>query len=237
MVLVLTKLSKWFLIFFLLLVIARGNALGVSPTLLTISPQQSVANLILNNEKAEPVTIQLEMVRWQQIKGKDVYTATEALIATPQIFILPPNGSQTVRLGQENPSFGEHEQAYRLFIQEVVPKLNIKRKGELRMALRISLPVIIKAATPVRQKLSWQVLTPHSPMLRLRAENKGTNVLFINLLQAYTRGKQPATKPEVTFVYLLPGSKAEWTLPALTKNKVTSIKAFINDQTSVINVD
>jgi fimbrial chaperone protein len=222
--------------FFLLHVMSRGNALGVSPTLLTISPQQSVANLTLSNEKSEPVTIQLEMVRWQQIKGKDVYTDTEALIATPQIFILPPNGTQIVRLGLENPLFGEQEQAYRLFIQEVVPKLNIKRKSGLRMALRISLPVIIKAEAPVRQKLQWHVVRQGS-MLKLRAENKGNNVLFINLLQAYAREQQPVTKPQTTFVYLLPGSKNEWAFPALTKNKVSSIKAFINDQTSVINVD
>ncbi|MDR3501926.1 MAG: fimbria/pilus periplasmic chaperone [Legionella sp.] len=232
-----TKLQRWFLMCFLLHVMSRGNALGVSPTFLTISPQQSVANLTLSNEKTEPVTIQLEMVRWQQINGKDVYTETEALIATPQIFTLAPNGTQIVRLGLENPLFGEQEQAYRLFIQEVVPKLNIKSKSELRMALRISLPVIIKAEIPVRQKLRWQVLTRQGSKLRLMAENRGSNVLFINLLQAYTQEQQPVTRPEVTFVYLLPGSKKEWALSALTNNKVSSIKAFVNDQTSVINVD
>lgn len=231
------SLQQWFFLFCLWCVAGASNALGVSPTLLTISPQSPIANLTLNNEQDEAVTIQLDVVQWTQNKEQELYAATDEVIATPQIFTLHPRSVQTIRLGLEIPVFGPQERAYRLFIQEVVPKLGKPHKNQLRMALRISLPVIIKAATPVHQHLKWRIETLHAGQLTISAENQGNNVLFINRLQAYSVKKNPITKSFTTFAYLLPGSKKVWNIPALTNKKVVSIQASINDRTSFINVD
>ena len=226
-----TIFSIIFLCFFPL----TTQAIGVSPTLLTLSPTDSVANLTLSNEHDVPVTMQLDLVKWTQNKDKDIYIASDELIVTPQIFTIAPHSSQLVRLGLESPLFKSKETAYRLFAQEVIPKLAVKNNG-LKMALRLSLPVIIKPNGPIRQKAVWHSEQLLNKDVKIFVHNRGNNVLFINLLQVLSADQHPITKNTQTFAYLLPGSKKIWVIKALTNKKPALIKASINDHVVLENV-
>ncbi|CDZ78962.1 putative fimbrial chaperone protein [Legionella massiliensis] len=230
------RLQKWFCGFFLFCVTCSGNAVGVSPTRLTLSPDTPIANLTLTNEGDNPLTLQLELVKWRQANDKEIYTHSDELIATPQIFRISAHGKQVVRIGLEYPLFDNQEKAYRLFIQEVIPKLRLKKKNQLTMALRISLPIIVKTLSPVQQNLVWSVKTLQAKTLKLRAENKGNNVVFINRLQFFSSDKQALTQPLTTFAYLLPGSTKDWTINTINAKKLSSIKASINDQISLVPI-
>lgn len=216
---------------FLLFFVVKASALGVFPTGLILSAKDPIANITLINEKDEPVTVQLELVRWQQQAEKDIYTATTAIIATPSIFILPPHESQLVRLGLEKPEFVHREITYRLFAQEVVPR--IKSEGNaLRMAIRLSIPLIIKALGPVQQKVIWHG-SASKGQYTIIAENKGNNVVFVNQLQGLSAEKKALTQPQNTFAYILPGSKKTWTLRSTSRSKLAAVKATINTETSI----
>ncbi|MFI4962793.1 MAG: molecular chaperone [Legionellales bacterium] len=217
-----------FLLFFLLFLSFNAHTLGVSPTYLVISPKEPITNLTLSNEGDSEITMQLELVEWNQYNGKDRYTPSDDLIITPQIFILPPHGEQLVRLGMEKPLFGPQEKAYRLFAQEVVPKTVRRKKGEIKIAVRLSLPVVITTPNPPVQQLVWRVESNKGATVKLRAENRGTNVLFINTLQIASENHQVLTKPLQTFAYILPGSIHQWVVKTSLLKKASLIKATVN---------
>lgn len=210
-------------------------AIGVSPTLLTISPKEPIANLTVSNEGDLPVTMQLELVKWTQYKEKEVYEVTEDLIATPQIFTISPQSSQLIRVGLERAIYSNKEKAYRLFVQEVIPRKILKKRNELKMALRLSLPVIIQSLSPVQQNLVWHV-KPSPGAYHIVAENKGNNVVFINLLEGFSDNKQSVMQPLTTFAYLLPGSKRHWVIKRTSKHNMAWLKASVNSQTVSVNV-
>lgn len=211
-------------------------SIGISPTLVTIGPNNPVANLTLSNEGDAAVTMQLKLVKWTQRQNEEIYKDTDDLIATPQIFIIPPHKQQLVRIGLERPFFGNKEKAYRLFAQEVIPRQILRKSKELKMALRLSIPVIIQAAVPTQQKIVWRVTSLGEKNQKIVAQNQGNNVVFINLIQAFSAQNQPATEPLTTFAYLLPGSEKYWIMKKSLAHDIRSIKASMNSKTVFVNV-
>jgi fimbrial chaperone protein len=211
-------------------------ALGVSPTLLSLSPEAPIANLIVSNEKDSPTTMQVEVVRWMQKKGKDEYKSTEDIIASPLIFTVPAQGKQVIRFGLERPIFGPNEKGYRIFIQEVVPVLKQKNQNLLQISLRVSLPLIVRSQTAVMPSIYWQTKAISEGKVRVTASNNGNNIIFINQLQALSSKSKALSKPLNTFAYLLPGSQKTWTIETRNIEKVSLIKASINNQITFSNV-
>lgn len=218
---------KQFGVFLLFSVLSlHAEALGVSPTLIALSPLEPVANLTLTNESASPVVLDLQALKWQQKGEKDLFSEDEDLIVTPPLFTIPPFGQQIVRLGLENPAFGKKEQAYRLFIQEVASKFVTKTNG-LNVVLNISLPVILRTATAVEQRVLWRFYKDKDNKPWISATNQGNNVVFINKLQGFNKKGVAEGKTIETFTYLLPGSTKNW--PSLGRQKPVTIKASVND--------
>jgi fimbrial chaperone protein len=214
------KLLWVFSLFFAL----KINALGVTPTFVSLSPEAPVANLTLMNERDIPVTIQIEVVRWLQAAERDVYKPTDELILSPQIFKLAPRASQLVRIGLEEPVFATQEKTYRIFAQEVLSAPKEKING-VRIAFRVSVPLVIKTKTPVQQQLVWHSLIK-GRQVTVVAQNKGNNLLFVGQLQAFSATHQAVTKAQSTFAYIVPGSKKTWTLNTLNTQKPRHIKAL-----------
>src|SRR4051812_46070459 len=101
--------------------VANAGSFAVNPVRATLSAKQTVSSLVVRNSGSESTVIQLEVVNWAQEDGKDVYTPTKELLATPPIFTVPPGGSQVVRVGLRRATDSQRELAYRLFLQEVPP--------------------------------------------------------------------------------------------------------------------
>ncbi|MCA0403673.1 MAG: fimbria/pilus periplasmic chaperone [Proteobacteria bacterium] len=219
---------------FLVLFVLDGYAVGVSPTRLSLSTKTPIVTLTLTNENKTPLTMQLKLVSWRQDKGKDVYASSYDLIVTPQIFNIPPKGIQLVRLGLDKPLFSNKISAYRLFVDEVVTSKEVK-PGQLKMAIRLSIPVIIEPLVPVKQSLIWR-REQLKDKTKISVENKGNNIIFISSLQGLTANKKAIMKPLRTFTYLLPGSKTFWLIKASSAHTLSSIKASVNSEIVLANV-
>ena len=53
----------------------------------------------LPNHGQAAAVVQLEPMAWAHMAGKDTYTPTNEILATPPIFTIPAGGAQIVRVG------------------------------------------------------------------------------------------------------------------------------------------
>lgn len=212
------------------------NAIGVMPTYVNLSSSEPISNLTFRNDKDVPLTLQIKMVQWLQKEEQEIYKPTENLIATPQIFTIPPHGSQLVRVGLEEPLFSNREQTYRLFAQEVITHRPAANNNTLQIVFKLSIPVFIKPEGVIHQAIRWTSSKMGVDTLDLKATNLGNNVLFINELQAFNSSKQPIHKKLSTFSYLLPGSVKIWKIKNTNLSNPSSIKAKINNEYVITNV-
>ncbi|MGZ5115665.1 MAG: fimbrial biogenesis chaperone [Burkholderiales bacterium] len=188
--------------------VATAGSFAVNPVRATLSSKQPVGSLVVRNSGTESTVIQLEVVAWTQEDGKDVYTSTKELLATPPIFTVPAGGSQVVRVGLRRSVDSQRELAYRLFLQEVPPaKTDVQG---LRVVLRIGVPVFVippVRATPV---LRWQASRTSEGALRLSLRNDGNAHIQVakSKLMLPTAG-QPLVTQEVA-TYVLSGQSRDW---------------------------
>jgi fimbrial chaperone protein len=188
--------------------LATAGSFAVNPVRATLSSKQPVGSLVVRNSGTESTVIQLEVVSWTQENGKDVYTSTKELLATPPIFTVPAGGSQVVRVGLRRSVDSQRELAYRLFLQEVPPtKTDVQG---LRVVLRVGIPVFVippVRATPV---LRWQASRTAEGALRLSLTNDGNAHIQVakSKLMLATAG-QPLMTQEVA-AYVLSGQSRDW---------------------------
>jgi fimbrial chaperone protein len=188
--------------------VAGAGSFAVNPVRATLSAKQTVGSLVVRNSGTEATVIQLEVTSWVQEDGKDVYTPTKEILATPPIFTVPAGGSQVVRVGLRRSADTQRELTYRLFLQEVPPaKTDVQG---LRVVLRIGVPVFVippVRATPV---LRWQASRTPEGALKLSLRNDGNahiQVAKSKLMLATT--EQPLMTQEVA-AYVLPGQSRDW---------------------------
>ena len=125
---------------------ACASALALNPVRVSLDAGHPVGMLTLRNDGDQGTVVQLQASVWAQVDGKDVYTATTEIVATPPVFTVPPGGSQIVRVGLRHPAAAPRELSYRLFLQEVPPPPKRDFKG-LRVAMRFGVPVFATSIT------------------------------------------------------------------------------------------
>src|SRR5881396_2704422 len=133
---------------------AQAGAFAVDPVRATLSAARPVVSFVVRNDGVEPTVVQLEVVGWSQQDGKDVYSPTREILATPPIFKVPTGGVQIVRLGLRREPDPQREMTYRLFLEEVPPPLKEGFKG-LRVTLRVGLPIFVVPAASTAPALRW----------------------------------------------------------------------------------
>jgi fimbrial chaperone protein len=186
-----------------------AGALTVSPLRLELSARHPVATLDVRNEGPAPVTIQLERVAWTQPQGEDLYTASNALIATPSVFDLAPAATQTLRIALRDGAAAAGERAFRLYVRELPSSLDPDQEG-LRMALRIGIPVFLEVAgTRPNIVAGIRVAAPGKLELRLRNDGPHFSRAFGLQLRDATGGLIWSEKLPT---YLLAGSEHRWSI-------------------------
>ena len=183
---------------------AFGGSLDVSPIRVQLTSESSISALQLRNLGADPVVIQVELMKWT--KG-DTYKPSSDLLVNPVIFNLGGKQSQVVRVGLSRKLNLKEEQAYRIYFQEVLPK---PRKGSngLRTALRLGVPIFVVPESQER-RVQWKGRWSADGKFRLSAVNAGNvhvQVLHLKLSSA----RKLLTGREVRD-YLLPGESRDWT--------------------------
>jgi fimbrial chaperone protein len=197
---------------------ASAGSFQVNPVRATLSANQSISSLTVHNTGDEATVIQLELFSWSQQDGKDVYTPTREILATPPIFTIPANGSQVVRVGLRRKPDTQRELTYRLFLQEVPPPPKPGFQG-LRVALRIGVPVFVLPTAAVQPQLQWQAA--HTPEgIKINVSNSGNVHVQIANIRLASPDSEPAATHQIAG-YVLPGQSRSWVLDEKAKPGAT----------------
>lgn len=200
------------LLFALMILTSPSHATGfsVSPIKVNLTPENNkVMSLKIHNSSEELVSIQAELMSWDQKEGKDIYESkTREVLVTPPIFTVPPGETQIIRVGLRRAVDLKQELSYRLFLQELPPPIPDKTNG-LQMVMRMSLPVFVAPATgPVGSDLSWRIHQVNKHNLILESYNHGNGHAQVTELRLKLPDGQELVQKNNT--YILPGSKKEW---------------------------
>lgn len=207
-------MSKFHALSGLLALLIAGAAqagVAVSPILLNLDARHAAVSVTVTNDTDQEKTFQSEPVIWRQHDGVDDYQPTGDIIASPPLFRLAPGASQIVRVGPTVPRNGTVEGTYRLFLQELPPKLENADGGpQLRMLLRLGLPVFLRPATPRTLPLQWQAKRRADGSVELSAHNPGNVHARLSDLNVSADG---ASAPRVlgTLTYLFGSASRNWT--------------------------
>lgn len=187
---------------------AGAGSFAVSPVRATLSAKLPVGSLVVRNNGVEPTVVQLEVMHWSQQEGKDIYTPTKEILATPPIFTVPPGGSQIVRVGLRRSPDPQRELTYRLFLQEV-PLAKTDFQG-LRVVLRLGVPVFVTPAVAVAPDLRWQAARTSDGELKLSLTNNGNAHIQVAKSRLTLASSAQPVFTQTVAAYVLSGQSREW---------------------------
>jgi fimbrial chaperone protein len=192
--------------------IASGGSFGVSPVRVTLSDDRKISKIIVRNDGAETVSMQMDLLNWSQEEGDNVLTPTRELIANPPIFTVPPGGKQLVRVGLRRAPDVQRELTYRIVIQELPPPPDPDFAGT-KMLLRISLPVFVLPDVDVKPVLMWQAARTPQGALKISLTNNGNaHIQILNFKLSLLDSAQPWVTKQSSG-YVLAGQSRDWILP------------------------
>jgi fimbrial chaperone protein len=192
---------------------AAASTLGVAPVRIQLGPGAAMAVLTVRNQGDSPVVVQARPALWSQQEEHDQLDDTHDLLVTPPLFTIPPNAQQTVRVALLRKPDPSRELDYRLVLSEVPPP-PAPDTHELRVALRITLPVFVAAAVSTSPEVSWHHSWLPDGTLRVTAHNHGSAHLQVLGFVVVTGDHAEQQLHADSSRYLLPGGSAQWELHA-----------------------
>lgn len=211
-----------------------AGSFQVSPVRATLSVSESVGALTVHNTGDEPTVLQLQVMSWTQADGKDIYTPTKDILATPPIFTVPANGSQVTRVGLRRAPDPQRELTYRLFLQEVPPPPKPGFQG-LNVALRIGIPVFVLPQVVAQSKLHWQAVDT-AEGLKINVSNQGNaHVQIANIKLSSSDNAKPLVTEQIA-AYVLSGQSRSWLIESAEMLSVPGTAVHISAETDAGNL-
>lgn len=191
-------------------VAAHAGSLTVFPVRVQLSPEEPVQTMTIQNGGGEPARVQLRVYSWRQANGEDVLEETRDVLANPGLFEIAPSGEQIARFGLRADARAE-EASYRVVLDEI-PVDQALRPGEVRTLLRISIPIFVPAAAPVRD-IAWRAWPVDGGRVTLAIHNRGNTHVQLSGLTLARAGGEVVAEQDMS-VYVLPGALREVTIDA-----------------------
>ncbi|MGK9173072.1 molecular chaperone [Yokenella regensburgei] len=227
--------------------IATGEAKAAATILLwPIDPwlgaETKATELWIQNQGDSPATMQVRIVRWQQIAGNERYEQQTDVVASPPIVTIQKGSKQLIRLIKQTQVPAGVEQAYRIIVDEIPQPVNATTPQiGIKLQMRYSIPLFVYGqgittypdsashALVEAGDLSWQVVRDNGrPALEVRNSGK----VHVRLTDVTGRqGGQLRPVAEGLLGYVLPGGTRTWPLPANLPAPV-ELKAKINARDS-----
>jgi fimbrial chaperone protein len=174
-----------------------------------------VGSLTITNGEAVPVSIRVSAFRWTQVDGKDVYTPTDDLIASPPIFTAATRAPQLVRIGVRHRL---PNAAYRVMLQEIPGPATA---NGVRIAVKLNLPLYIVADPTAKADVAWTAWRRPAGDIVLEARNTGGAIAQVTGIahRAGTGTGGTSTVLSNAMGVVLPESMRQWEIgkhPELT---------------------
>ena len=231
------------ILFLPVLLLLAGPAMAgvsVSPVLLTVSAKHTSTAVTVTNDTAEEKVFEADPVAWSHKGEDDVYEATTNIVASPPLFRLMPGAKQIVRVGvPDTASMSDAaEGTYRLFLQEIpaAPKGDVEGGSQLKMLLRLGLPVFRSPVAPQPESMSWQARREADGRIELQMRNTGNVHVRLSDLQLVPAGATAPLKVE-GFTYVFAGESRRWLLDPGANWRGASVKYSVQTEKGLRSAD
>lgn len=235
-------MSRILILSVLLLLAPPAMAVGVSvsPVLLTLSTKHTSTAVTVTNDTGEEKVFQADPVAWRHQGDEDVYEPTTRIVASPPLFRLMPGARQVVRVGVPDTArvSDSAEGTYRLFLQEIpaAPKGNTEGGSQLKMLLRLGLPVFRSPAAPQPESMSWQARRNVDGRIQLEMRNTGNVHVRLSDLQLILAGMSVPLKVD-GFTYVFAGESRRWLLEPAKNWQGSSVKYSVQTEKGLRSAD
>jgi fimbrial chaperone protein len=206
---------------------ASAATYTVNPTRVYLSARATSALMTLKNESETPLRMQLRAQRWDQSRtGEMQLGPTDDLIVFPTLLTLAPGEERKVRVATTAP-FGQIEQSYRLYVEELPAAAPDAPEGaSVRILTRMGIPVFLQPARPAATAV-LRGLGMSGGALAFELANTG-NTHYIPesiVVRGFTAAGQPVGEWPVSGWYVLAGGAREFSvkLPRPSCDKVRSL--------------
>lgn len=188
--------------------LAAPVGIAVSPIRLDLQAPKPSASLTVSNGDSSPRRFQIEVLRWTQQDGRDVFVPADELLANPPLFELAPGARQVLRVGLLGATPRDTEAAYRVYISEV-PRAEQPAAGQLRLLLRMGVPVYAVPQTGARPAWRWSARRDAGHYV-IRADNSGNVHQRRQKLRVFDADSGALLGQSDNFRDVLAGAHHEW---------------------------
>ena len=204
---------------------ANAGMVGLSPLRVHFDGDQQSGVVRIQNTGDDTIAMQVQSRQWLQgPDGADVYEDTQDVLAVPPIFSLEPGETQLVRVGLMTEQPASSESTYRLFFTELPPPRDEAGGGQLRMRLRISMPVFVAPLADLNPDLQFVSATAEDGGVRATFRNPGNTHVRIEELTALD-GNGQETQRRQQAAYLLPGTTRDFFFDSVDDESITRLIA------------
>lgn len=208
---------------------AAAGSIEVAPVSTDLAPGQQASVVTVTNRDTAPTSVQVRAFAWTQDATRDQLTPTQDLVVSPPVFQLAPGASQVVRMVLRTPAQGR-EQAFRLLVDQIPGPGDA---GQVRFALRLSIPVFAQAAASGRAELDWRL----RPGGELVVANRGTRRAQLAGLALAVPGGAPLALAAPENPYVLPGQERRWLARGAALRPGTVVQASGTGEAGRFTVD
>ncbi|MGH8397836.1 MAG: fimbrial biogenesis chaperone [Gammaproteobacteria bacterium] len=214
---------------------AQAAAYQAAPVQVTLTPMNRIGVITVHNTDTAVLPLQVQLLRWSHQGDKDVFTPTEALLATPPIFKVAPSGAQIIRLGLRQPMLPGPEQTYRLFLKQLPTSPPPGFKG-LQVLLDMSIPVFVQADPRMTPVFQWQVRPGKPGHVEVLLTNTGSaHAQVKSFTLSAAKQKTPLASMSVN-TYVFAGEQRSWDL-ALKRGLPAQSSLTLTAQTNLGQIE
>ncbi len=184
---------------------AAAAAIEVAPVSHELAPGKTALSMTISNRGDGDVTVQVRGFVWTQADGQDQLLPASDVVVAPAIFSLAPGRQQVLR-ALVPPAPAGQERSYRLLIDELP---SADAAGQVRMALRLSVPVFVHGAAAAPSRLAGRLDAAQG---RITVSNAGGVRARIHDLALVTAsGERIGAAPQAG-PYVLGGAQRTWSV-------------------------
>jgi fimbrial chaperone protein len=217
--------------------IAGAAEWNIDPIRVDLSSEQKSATITIRNNSDHASSIQIKVVAWSQLDGKDVYVATRDLVVSPPLVTIEPKSDQVVRVALRRAASNSKELVYRIHVQELPTQQEFASTG-VQVALRIGLPVFVQPLQGnAKAKMLWQVSRTAEDDLKIIMKNQGNAHVKVSGFSLYREGSTQAIGGETVSSYVLPGQVHAWLLKPDPAKKLVDGRLHLKAFTDAENID